>query len=105
MSELTTINGASAHWEYAGKPVTYPQLILAHVVERAGFAGLARCVPDWKPGLVEARLNEALHTIDYAKHPRDWFRVKAARDTARRIRKPMNDDDEFFREATWALVT
>jgi hypothetical protein len=92
--------------EFDGIPCPdYPRLILAHVVKRAGFSGLARCVPSWEPGFTESRLNEALKCIDYNKHPDDWFRVKAARDVARRIRKPINDDDEFFREATWALVT
>lgn len=95
---------APAHWEYAGKPVTYPQLILAHVVERAGFAGLARCVPDWKPGMVESRLNEALKRIDHDKHPRDWNRVNDAKNVARRIRKPINDINDFYQEATWALI-
>lgn len=91
--------------EYAGKPVTYPQLVLAEALARGGFAGLARCVPDWKVGMVESRLNEALARIDYKQHPRDWFKVNALKNLARRIRKPMNDEDDFFREATWALIT
>ena len=92
-------------WEHDGLPVTYPQLVLAAVCKRAGFAGLARCVPTWNPGLVEARLNEAAKRIDFKQHPADWSRVMNARDTARRIRKPINDAREFLTEAAWALIT
>lgn len=92
-------------FEYDGIPCSYPELVLASVVRRAGFAGLARCVPDWKPGLIEARLNEALAGVSFAERPDDWFRIKAARDVARRIRKPLNSDEEYFRDATWALCT
>jgi len=91
------------HWEFDGKSVTYPQLILAHAAKRHGMSGLARCVPDWPVGYTEARLNEIAG--GFRKDSREHVSVMRVRDLARRIRKPLNSDDDFFREAAWALIT
>lgn len=91
------------HWEFDGKPVTYPQLILAHAAQRHGLSGFARCVPDWPIGYTESRLNDIASGL--VKGSREHTSVMRVRDLARRIRKPLNSDDDFFREAAWALIT
>ncbi len=87
-----------ACWTYEGQPVTYGRLILARAVKRAGFAGLSRLVPAWPVGAIEKVLNEHL-----MRNPND-SRVSAVRDLAQRLRKTKGWKDEFFREATWALI-
>ena len=68
---------------------------LAACLRHVGMSGLARCVEYMRPGEIEARINWELARTAYAKQPDAWFQLEAAKNVARRIRKPMNELTDY----------
>ena len=56
-----------------------------------------------RPGEIEARIWEVIHRTDYRLDKPRWFRLEAAKDCARRIRKPINEYDDYLREERHCL--
>lgn len=84
-------------------PDTESRETLAQCLVSVGMAGLARCAAYMRPGEVEARVNWTLARTSFREQPRAWFRLLAAKDTARRIRKPMNERDDYKLDAAYCL--
>ena len=77
--------------------------LLASCCVHAGMAGLARCCAYMRAGEIEAALNRALDRTEYELDKSKWFRLEAAKDAARRIRKPINELTDYRREVRHCL--
>lgn len=60
---------------------------LAALLEAAGLPEIAALCATKSPGYVEAMINQALSTVEYAKNPTCWVQIDALKQKARNIRK------------------
>lgn len=81
------------------------EFTLQLVCERIGLPDLARRVPSLRIGMIEAELNAALYAVDFKTEPGRWFQLEAAKMCARRIRKPINEFNEYMTYADRVLGT
>ena len=84
-------------------PDTEAREILARCLVSVGMAGLARCAAYMRPGAIESRVNWELGRSRFRDDKRAWLRLDSAKNVARRIRKPMNELDDYKREAAVCL--
>ena len=80
------------------------EITLRAVCEHVGLPEVAAIVRGAKPGFIEFKIGEALHRTDFSTDPEAWFRLSAAKQCARSIRKPINSYSEYMQWADKVLA-
>lgn len=79
------------------------RFVLKLCLEHVGMSGLARCTAYARAGWIEARVNWEIARTDRRLHRDKWFQLEAVKDVARRIRKPINEADDYMLPAEHCL--